>query len=101
MDKSMYCIGLSRAQAESMVKYLTSFSLGLALLALSGCEKATVVTPPPPTVVTPPPTVVPVPVPVPGPPGPQGAPGEKGEPGKAGEPGRNIVVVPAPEPRKQ
>jgi hypothetical protein len=80
------------------MKYLAPFSLGLALLALSGCEKAN---PPPPAVVTPPPAVVQVPVPVPGPPGPQGAPGEKGDPGKPGEPGRNIVVIPAPEPQKQ
>ena len=82
------------------MKYLASFSLGLALLSLSGCEKATVVNPPPPA-VTPPPTTVPVPVPVPGPPGPQGMTGEKGEPGKSGEPGRNIVIVPVPEPQKQ
>ena len=79
------------------MKYLAPFFLGLALLALSGCEKATVVTPPP-AVATQPPVVVAVPVPVPGPPGP---PGEKGDPGKPGEPGRNSVVVPSPEPQKQ
>jgi hypothetical protein len=83
------------------MKYRTSFSLGLALLALIGCEKATVVAPPP-AVVTPPPAAVPVPVPVPGPPGPQGMTGEKGEPGKTGEPGgTNIVVIPPAEPKKE
>ncbi len=75
------------------------FSPLLMLLALSACDRPTVVTNPPPVVTTPPAVVAtPVPVPVPGPPGPQGAPGEPGKPGK---PGDTVVVVPPSEPAKQ
>ncbi len=66
------------------------FSALLMLLALSACDR--------PTVVTTPPAVVATPVPVPGPPGPQGAPGDPGKPGK---PGDTVVVVPPSEPAKQ
>jgi Collagen triple helix repeat (20 copies) len=83
------------------------FSAVLMALALSACNK--------PTVVTPPPSVVAVPVPtgVPGPAGPTGATGatgaaaEKGDtgatgatgaPGKSG--GSTVVIVPGSTPEK-
>lgn len=67
------------------------FSVFFAALSLVACERATVVTPPPATVI------------VPGPAGPagatgatgdQGAPGTQGATGKAGT-GTTVIVVPA------
>ena len=83
------------------MKYSMMFSAVLFALALSACDRPTVVTPapvvavPPPTVVAPAPVVA---VPVPGPAGPPGAPGAPGEPGK---PGDTVVVIPPAEPQQR
>lgn len=62
------------------MKYSMMFSAMLMALALSACDRTTVVAPAP---------VVAVPVPDPsGPPGAQGAPGEPGKPGDT------VVVIP-------
>ena len=86
------------------MKYSVVVSAALAAVALSACDRPTVVVPSSPSVVA-------VPVPVPGPPGPQGAPGmpaekgaagpqgEKGEKGRPGS-GDTIVVVPPPAPSR-
>ena len=69
----------------------------MSALALSACDRPTVVAP------SPPPVVVTVPGPA-GPQGPQGAPAEKGATGATGEQGKTggdtIVVVPAPAPQR-
>lgn len=78
------------------MNYSIMLSAAVMALALSACDKPTVVTPAP-VVVTPAPGAVAVPVP--GPAGPQGAPGE---PGKAGAPGGDtVVIVPPAEPQKR
>ena len=68
----------------------------LSALALSACDRPTVIAP-----SSPPAVVVPGPA---GPQGPQGAPAEKGATGATGEQGKTggdtILVVPAPAPQR-
>jgi hypothetical protein len=73
---------LVRNKGIIMMKYSIAFSAALSALALSGCDRPTVVVPPAPVAV--------VAAPVPGPAGAQGAPGapaEKGDTGATGAPG--------------
>jgi hypothetical protein len=98
-------------QEKIIMKYSVVVAAALCSLALSACDRPTVVVP------AAAPAVVAVPGPA-GPAGPQGAPAEKGEPGATGAPGSpgmmgadgakgekgraggdTIVVVPAPAPR--
>jgi hypothetical protein len=81
------------------MRYTYVVAAALSALALSACDRPTVVAPPPPVVVTVPGTA--------GPQGPSGAPAEKGATGSTGaegakgEPGGGtIVVVPAPDSQR-
>jgi hypothetical protein len=82
------------------MKHSMMFSAVLFALALSACDRPTVVIPapvvavPPPTVVTPAPVAVPVP-------GPAGPPGAQGAPGEPGKPGDTVVVIPPAEPQQR
>jgi len=102
---------------KKLMRHSIAIGLAAAVLALSACERTSVVAPAAAPAATPPTVIA---VPVPGPAGPQGAPGapaEKGEAGAAGATGATgapgmqgadgakgktggdtIVVVPAPAP---
>jgi hypothetical protein len=109
--------GLSSAHSFGTHRGITMRHAGvvaaaLSALALSACDRPTVVTPPPaasppPAVVVEKPVVVERPVAVPGPQGPQGAAGapgpegEKGDKGEKGKPGDTaVVVVPETPPKR-
>ena len=82
------------------MKNLTLTFAVIAVLALSACDKPTVVNVPEERDET---VVVPVPVPVPGPAGEKGEPGEAGKPGdegvkgEPGESGDTTIIIPPPE----
>lgn len=71
------------------MKYSIAFSALAACLALSACDRPTVIN-------TPPPSTVAVPVPTPGPPGPPGSAGQSGAPGAPGQPGGGTTVIVTP-----
>jgi hypothetical protein len=99
------------AREEIIMRYSFVLAAALSALALSACERPTVVVPAAPAAAV----VVPVPGPA-GPPGAPGAPAEKGDTGATGSTGMTgaegakgekgksggdtIVVVPAPAPQR-
>jgi hypothetical protein len=70
------------------MKHSIAFSALAACLALSACDR--------PTVVNTPPSTVAVPVPTPGPPGAPGSAGQSGAPGAPGQPGGGTTVIVTP-----
>jgi hypothetical protein len=79
------------------MKYSMLLSALFGAVALSACDKPTVVTTPAPAPAPASPSTVPVPVPVPTPvPGPTGPPGPQGETGQPGKPGGTTVIVTPP-----